>query len=125
MQAHAARRGVQHRHEGDDDVQQGLGGRLHAELGLRADHGGTDVEEAAGAVAGQPAGPVYGHQGHQKLLELGGREGRQADAHGRHQHALGVAVGPEQAQLAVVAPVRLHALEALGGVVKDRGGGHQ
>ena len=112
-------------HEGDDDVEHGVGGGVDAELRLGADHGGAQVEEGARARAGEPAGAVDGQEGDHELLELSGREGGQRDAGGGDEHAGGVAVGAEEAQLAVVAAVGLEALEALGGVVQDGGGGHE
>lgn len=125
MEPHAAGGGVHDGHPRHDDVQQGLGGGHDAELGLGADESRADVQKAAGALARQPLRAVDGHQGHHELLELGGRERRQADAQGGRDHAPRVAVGPEQAQLAVVAAVRLQALEALGGVVQHGRRRHQ
>lgn len=112
-------------HEGADDVKHGLGGGLDAQLGLGADHGGAEVEEGARAGLGEPAGAVDGHEGHHELLELGGGEAGEGDARRGHEHARGVAVGAEEAELAVVATVRLEALEALSRVVEDRSRRHE
>ena len=125
VQAHAAGGRVHAGHEAGGDEEEGLLGGLDAELGLGADDGGAEVEEGARAGAGQPLGAVDRDELVDELLELGGLEAGQGDAEGAHEHALGVEVGAEEAELAVEAAEDLEALEALGRVVQDRGGGHE
>lgn len=125
VQLHAARGRVHGRHVARDDEQHGLRGGLDAELRLRPDHGRPQVHEAAGPLGRDPLGPVHRHQREDELLELLGREGRQADAHRRHQHPLAVAVGPEEPQLAVVPAVHLEPFEALRRVVQHGRRRHQ
>lgn len=125
VQTHAAGRAVELGHVGDDDVQHGLARSLDTELGLGANQSGTDVQIAAGLATGQPPGAIDREEGHDELLELGRVKERQGDAARREVHAGTVAVGTEDAQLSVVATVGLEALEALGGVVQNRGRGHE
>lgn len=125
VELHAADGRVHDGHVGADDVEHGLGRCLNAELGLGSDHGRAEVKEGAGALAGQPLWAIDSHEGGDELLEFGGREGGQGDAGGGHEHALAVAVGAEQAKLAVEAAEDLETLEAFGGVVKDGGSRHE
>lgn len=64
-------------------------------------------------------GSVNLHQLSNQLLQLVVLESRQRRTLGTAVETLAIAIRAEQAQLAVVATVHLHALEALGGVVKD------
>lgn len=123
-QLHAARRLGQLGHVGSDDEEHSLLGGLDAQLGLCADHRGAEVEELARVGLGEEFRAVDGDELLDQLLDLGGVEGGERDARGGHEEAAGVAVGAEEAELAVVAAVGLEALEALGGVVEHRGGGH-
>ncbi|KAL2145573.1 hypothetical protein VTI28DRAFT_6811 [Corynascus sepedonium] len=118
VQAHPPRGSVHARHERGCDEEEGLLGRLNAQLGLGADHGRAKVQIAPGAGAGQPLGPVDSHEGEDKALKLARVEPGQGDAERRHEHARGVAVRAEQPEPAVIAPVRLESLKALGRVVQ-------
>jgi len=106
----------------DDVEQRGLRGR-DPERRVGADAGGADVE----GVPLPLRDPVLldGHQlldGPHELLRVERREG---DALAGRLHALGVHVGPEEADPPLRVEVRLHALETLDGVVENRGGGGQ
>lgn len=125
VQLHTTLRQIHARHEADGDEKKRFLGSLDTELGLCANHGGADIQEGAGSLLGKPLWPVDGHENLDELLKLLGVETWQGDTEGGHEHALGVAVGAEEAELAVVAAEGLEALEALGGVVEDGGGGHE
>ena len=125
VEAHATDGGVHARHEGDDDIEHGFLGCLDAESGLRADHGGTEVEEATGAVLGQPAWTVDAEKSNHELLELLGLKDGEGDASGGHAHTSGVLARTEDTKLAIVATEDFETLEALCGVVKNGSGGHE
>lgn len=78
---------------------------------INADQGRTDVQ-AGGICVWNPLG-VDGEQAGEALDELLALEGGQAGALGGQVHAVHVHVRPKDADLAVDAPVRLHALEEL------------
>lgn len=125
VKAHATGGAVHARHEGNSDEEESLLGGLDAELGLGADDSGADVEEGARAVLGKPLGAIDGNELGDELLNLDRVEAGEGDTEGGHEQALGVQVGAEEAELAIEAPEDLETLEALGGVVKDGGRGHQ
>jgi len=78
---------------------------------INANECGADVQ-AGGVGVGNPLG-VDGQQAGQALDELLALEGGQAGSLGSQVHAVHVHVRPEDADLAVDAPVRLHALKEL------------
>ena len=125
VEAHATGGAVHARHERGSDEEEGLLGGLDAELGLGADDSGAEVEEGAGAGLGEPLGAIDGDELGDELLNLNGVEAGEGDTEGGHEEALGVQVGAEEAELAVEAAEDLETLEALGGVVKDGGSGHE
>ena len=106
---------------GGDDVEQGGAGGTDAERLLGADHGRTEVQGVT-ALLGDEAAVELDELGDK--VDQGGRvESRQSDARGRLVEARHVLVRAEKADLAGLVLVRLHALEALEGVVEDAGGG--
>lgn len=104
-----------------DDVQQGAAGRANSQSLLRANHGRAEVERVA-ALVGNELLLELGELGNQ-LNEGGGLKGGQGDAGRGLVEALHVLVWAEEAHIARLVLVGLHALEALKGIVEDTGGG--
>ena len=114
-------RGVVRADGGGDDVEQSRTGGTDAEGLLRADHGRAKVQRVA-ALLGDEATVELDQLGDQ--VDQGGRvESGKGDAGGRLVEARHVLVGAEEADLAGLVLVRLHALETLESVVEDAGGG--
>ena len=107
-------------HRRQDNEEQVLVGRPHAQRGLGADHRRPDIERAA-LGRGDPA--LLGlDQLADGLDEVVGRDLGHADPAQRGVHAAGVLVGPEQQDLAVGRLVGFHALEHFLAVVQHVGG---
>lgn len=123
------------------DEEEGFLGHLDAQVRAIADDGRADVEERAGAFLREPScivsvfpvetmnngrsnsehtGTVNLHQFRHQLLQFIVFERGQRGPLRTGVQPLAIAVWPKQAQLAVVAAVHLHALEALGGIVQAR-----
>ena len=107
-------------HGGHENAELVLSGRLHANDVARGEHERTDVERGAGAKGRHPGG--VGADDHlDGLDELVLGEARHLEAGSGVVHALGVHVGTEADDVAVLGGVGLQALKDLLAVVEKAG----
>ena len=105
-------------HGGHENAELVLGGRLDADDLTGSDHEGTHVQRGARAVRRDPGG-VGGHDLLDGLHELVLGEGGHAEALSGVVHTLGVHVGAEADDAAVLGGIGLEALEDFLAVMED------